>query len=83
MSACSRFATTGTTSAIGDRWPTCFHDDHSGNAIQGDVVARDTTNSIIISDDGGLIATLGVDDLVDRPVGQGHPGRPPETSSTS
>ena len=27
-------------------------------------VARDTTNSIIISDDGGLVATLGVDDLV-------------------
>jgi mannose-1-phosphate guanylyltransferase len=38
--------------------------DAAGNAIQGDVVARDTTNSIIISDDGGLVATLGVDDLV-------------------
>jgi mannose-1-phosphate guanylyltransferase len=38
--------------------------DPSGNAVQGDVVARDTTNSIIISDDGGLVATLGVDDLV-------------------
>ena len=38
--------------------------DSSGNATQGSVVARDTTNSIIISDDGGLVATLGVDDLV-------------------
>jgi len=38
--------------------------DQSGNAIQGNVVARDTTSSIIISDDGGLVATLGVDDLV-------------------
>ena len=38
--------------------------DAAGNAIQGNVVARDTTGSIIISDDGGLVATLGVDDLV-------------------
>jgi mannose-1-phosphate guanylyltransferase len=38
--------------------------DTSGNAIQGNVVARETTNSIIVSDDGGLVATLGVDDLV-------------------
>jgi mannose-1-phosphate guanylyltransferase len=38
--------------------------DSSGNAIQGSVVARDTAGSIIVSDDGGLIATLGVDDLV-------------------
>ena len=28
------------------------------------MVARDTTGSILISDDGGLVATLGVDDLV-------------------
>ena len=35
--------------------------DSSGNATQGAVVARDTTGSIIISDDGGLIATLGVE----------------------
>jgi mannose-1-phosphate guanylyltransferase len=38
--------------------------DADGNAIQGDVVAQDTTGSIIISDDGGLIATLGLDDVV-------------------
>jgi mannose-1-phosphate guanylyltransferase len=38
--------------------------DDAGNAIQGHVLVRDTTNSIIISDDGGLVATLGVDDLV-------------------
>jgi mannose-1-phosphate guanylyltransferase len=38
--------------------------DDTGNAIQGHVVVRDTTNSIIISDDGGLVATLGVHDLV-------------------
>ncbi|MFI5460121.1 MAG: mannose-1-phosphate guanylyltransferase [Isosphaerales bacterium] len=38
--------------------------DAAGNAIEGHVLARDTTNSIIISDDGGLVATLGIDDLV-------------------
>jgi mannose-1-phosphate guanylyltransferase len=41
-----------------------LHRDAAGNAIQGNVVARDTTNSILVSDDGGLVATLGVDDLV-------------------
>ncbi len=34
------------------------------NTIQGNVLAVDTSNSIIISDDGGLIATLGLDDVV-------------------
>jgi mannose-1-phosphate guanylyltransferase len=38
--------------------------DEQGNAAQGDVVSRDTTRSIIVSDDGGLIATLGLDDVV-------------------
>ncbi|QEH32710.1 Mannose-1-phosphate guanylyltransferase [Aquisphaera giovannonii] len=38
--------------------------DAQGNAIQGDVLAKDTRNSIVISDDGGLIATLGLDDVV-------------------
>ncbi len=38
--------------------------DSSGNATHGPVLARDTTDSIIISDDDGLIATLGVDNLV-------------------
>jgi mannose-1-phosphate guanylyltransferase len=38
--------------------------DAAGNAVSGHVVAHDTTNSIIISDDGGLVAALGVDDLV-------------------
>jgi mannose-1-phosphate guanylyltransferase len=38
--------------------------DERGNAIQGDVIAQETTDSIIISDDGGLIATLGLDDVV-------------------
>jgi mannose-1-phosphate guanylyltransferase len=38
--------------------------DKAGNATQGAVVAQDTTDSIIISDDGGLVVTLGVDDLV-------------------
>ncbi len=38
--------------------------DAGGNTIQGDVHAVDTRGSIIVSDDGGLIATLGVDDLV-------------------
>ncbi len=38
--------------------------DSQGNSVQGPVHLVDTTNSIVISDDGGLIATLGVDDLV-------------------
>jgi len=38
--------------------------DSSGNSVQGDVIARDTTGSILISDDGGLVAALGVDNLV-------------------
>jgi mannose-1-phosphate guanylyltransferase len=38
--------------------------DAQGNATQGDVLARDTTNSILVSDDGGLIAALGLDDVV-------------------
>lgn len=38
--------------------------DGRGNTTQGDVFAVDTRNSILVSDDGGLIATLGVEDLV-------------------
>jgi mannose-1-phosphate guanylyltransferase len=38
--------------------------DSAGNAFDGDVIARDTTGSIIVSDDGGLVAALGVADLV-------------------
>jgi mannose-1-phosphate guanylyltransferase len=38
--------------------------DPQGNSTQGAVLAAETTNSIVVSDDGGLIATLGVDDLV-------------------
>jgi mannose-1-phosphate guanylyltransferase len=38
--------------------------DDAGNAIQGHVVARDTRDSIVISEDDGIVATLGVDDLV-------------------
>jgi mannose-1-phosphate guanylyltransferase len=38
--------------------------DAHGNSTQGDVVAQDTTGSIIIADDGGLIATLGLEDCV-------------------
>jgi mannose-1-phosphate guanylyltransferase len=38
--------------------------DDRGNTTQGHVLAADTSGSIIISDDNGLIATLGVDDLV-------------------
>ena len=38
--------------------------DAHGNTIQGPVVAVETTDSIIVSDDGGLIATLGVEGLV-------------------
>ncbi len=38
--------------------------DAQGNTTQGQVFANETTGSIIVSDDGGVIATLGVDDLV-------------------
>lgn len=38
--------------------------DAGGNTVQGNVHAVDTRGSIVVSDDGGLIATLGVDDLV-------------------
>jgi mannose-1-phosphate guanylyltransferase len=38
--------------------------DADGNALRGDVVALDTRDSIILSDDGGLIATLGLEDVV-------------------
>ncbi len=38
--------------------------DAHGNTVQGQVHLVETSNSIIVSDDGGLIATLGVDDLV-------------------
>lgn len=38
--------------------------DEAGNTIQGNVLASETTNSIIVSDDDGLIATLGLDDVV-------------------
>ena len=38
--------------------------DARGNTTQGPVYAVDTTGSIIVSDDGALIATLGVEGLV-------------------
>ena len=38
--------------------------DPNGNTVQGPVHAVDTTNCIIVSDGEGLVATLGVDDLV-------------------
>ncbi|WP_165226557.1 mannose-1-phosphate guanylyltransferase [Aquisphaera insulae] len=38
--------------------------DAQGNATQGDVITQDTRNSIVISDDGGLVATIGLDDIV-------------------
>jgi len=38
--------------------------DAQGNTAQGPVHLVETTNSIVVSDDGGLVATLGVDDLV-------------------
>jgi mannose-1-phosphate guanylyltransferase len=38
--------------------------DGRGNTLQGDVLAFETRDSIVVSDDHGLIATLGVDNLV-------------------
>ena len=38
--------------------------DSQGNTVQGPVLAVDTTNSIIVCDEGRLIATLGLDDVV-------------------
>jgi mannose-1-phosphate guanylyltransferase len=38
--------------------------DAQGNTVQGPSRLVDTRNTIVVSDDGGLIATLGVEDLV-------------------
>jgi mannose-1-phosphate guanylyltransferase len=38
--------------------------DANGNATQGPVLAVDTRGSIVVADDGHLVATLGVEDLV-------------------
>ena len=38
--------------------------DPAGNAVQGNVVARDTKDSILVSEEGGLVAVLGVEGLV-------------------
>lgn len=38
--------------------------DAAGNSVQGNVVARDSRDSIVVSDDGGLVAVLGVEGLV-------------------
>ena len=38
--------------------------DLAGNTVQGPVLALNTSNSIIVSDEGRLIATLGLDDVV-------------------
>lgn len=38
--------------------------DDSGNTVQGRVLTADTRNSIVVSDDAGLVVTLGVEDLV-------------------
>ena len=39
-------------------------DDPNGNTVQGAVHAVGTSKCIIVADDGGMIATLGVEDLV-------------------
>lgn len=38
--------------------------DESGNTIQGNVLVSESKNSILVSDDGGLIAALGLDEIV-------------------
>ena len=38
--------------------------DALGNTIQGPVLTLDTSGCIVVSDDGALVATLGVEDLV-------------------
>jgi mannose-1-phosphate guanylyltransferase len=38
--------------------------DPDGNSTQGPVITAATKNSVVVSDDGGLVATLGVEDLV-------------------
>ena len=38
--------------------------DDAGNSRQGEVIVRDVKDSILVSDDGGLIVALGVDDLI-------------------
>jgi len=43
---------------------TLVEPDALGNTVQGNVHLVGTSNSIIVNDDGGLIATLGLDDVV-------------------
>jgi mannose-1-phosphate guanylyltransferase / mannose-6-phosphate isomerase len=43
--------------------------DANGNAVQGDVVALDTTNSLLRSDGGVLLATIGLEGLAVIAVG--------------
>jgi mannose-1-phosphate guanylyltransferase len=38
--------------------------DPDGNATQGNVLTQDTTGSIIVNDEGGLIATIGLENVV-------------------
>ena len=61
---CSKFLTGGTTSATGALWPAYCNVMPPATRSRGNVVARDSTGSILISDDGGLVAVLGVEDLV-------------------
>ncbi|MDX2039172.1 MAG: mannose-1-phosphate guanylyltransferase [Isosphaeraceae bacterium] len=43
---------------------TLVEPDADGNAVQGTVHLVDTTDSIIVNDDAGLVAVLGLDDVV-------------------
>ena len=56
---------------------TLLERDADGNAIQGHVISRDTRGSIVISDDGGIVATLGVRRPRGRPLWPGDPRRAP------
>jgi mannose-1-phosphate guanylyltransferase len=55
----------GTWTSLGDRLPK----DANGNRVRGEVMALDSSDCVLYSGDGGLLAVLGVDDLIVVRVG--------------
>lgn len=50
----------GTWTSLGDRLPA----DAGGNRVRGEVMALDSSDCVLYSGDGGLLAVLGVQDLI-------------------
>jgi mannose-1-phosphate guanylyltransferase len=55
----------GNWTSLGDRLP----GDGAGNRVRGEVLALDSTDCVLYSGEGGLLAVLGVDDLIVVRVG--------------